>query len=111
MFALFITQKCNQNFNPIFTSKTWPYDNYTPWAQGSEASVSILQGEIEQLTISKDSSAVSEQCSATRIPISTDDTHMYAMQGDDPNAFKDSTHGDRKPMMDYKSKCTIFEGG
>merc|ERR550539_1589109 len=42
----------------------------------------MFQGEMEQLTISKDSSAVSEQCSATRIPISTDDTHMYAMQGD-----------------------------
>ena len=47
----------------------------------------MLQGEMEQLTISKDSSAVSKQCSATRIPISTNNSKMYEMQGDDPNAL------------------------
>ena len=57
---------------------------------------SVLQGEMEQLTISKDSSAVSNQCSATRIPITTDTNHIYEMQGDDPSVLPASTRKDRK---------------
>ena len=51
---------------------------------------------MEQLTISKDSSAVSNQCSATRIPITTDTTQLYEMQGDDPSVLPASTSKDRQ---------------
>ena len=52
----------------------------------------VTQGEIEQLTISKESSAVSKQCASSRIPITTGrndgfdhNDEMYEMQGDDPD--------------------------
>jgi hypothetical protein len=62
----------------------------------------VLQGEMEQLTISKDSSAVSNQCSATRIPITTDTSQTYEMQGDDPSVLPASTSKDRKSEGNYK---------
>ena len=53
----------------------------------------ITQGEIEQLTISKESSAVSKQCATSRIPITSgknedfdQNDEMFEMQGDDPNS-------------------------
>lgn len=55
---------------------------------------------MEQLTISKDSSAVSEQCSAARIPITTDDSQMYELQGDDPNVLMSSPSKDRHYMTE-----------
>ena len=57
---------------------------------------------MEQLTISKDSSAVSNQCSATRIPITTDNSHIYEMQGDDPRVLPASTSKDRRFKGNYK---------
>ena len=62
----------------------------------------LLQGEMEQLTISKDSSAVSNQCSATRIPITTDNSHIYEMQGDDPRVLPASMSKDKRFEGNYK---------
>ena len=57
----------------------------------------VTQGEIEQLTISKESSAVSKQCASSRVPITTrknDDNElkdaMFEMQGDDPSSYRDN---------------------
>ena len=55
----------------------------------------VTQGEIEQLTISRESSAVSKQCASSRIPITTGknddfdhgDDDMFEMQGDDPDVY------------------------
>ena len=58
---------------------------------------SLLQGELEQLTISKECSAVSEQCSPVRIPMTIqdnddDDSQMDSgFQGDDPYALTSVT--------------------
>ena len=60
----------------------------------------VTQGEIEQLTISKESSAVSKQCASSRIPITTrkndgfnHNDEMFEMQGDDPDVH---VHTSRK---------------
>ena len=66
--------------------------------QGNQISLRLLQGEIEQLTISRESSAVSKQCASSRFPITTrknDDNElkadMFEMQGDDPSSYIDKS--------------------
>ena len=63
----------------------------------------VTQGEIEQLTISKESSAVSKQCASSRVPITTrknDDNQleddMFEMQGDDPSRYIDKSRMENK---------------
>ena len=62
---------------------------------------------MEQLTISEDCSAVSEQCSSARVPITTtdDDMQMYElMQGDDPNVLMHSSSKDRQYLTHNNGK-------
>ena len=66
--------------------------------QGNQISLRLLQGEIEQLTISRESSAVSKQCASSRVPITTRNNDendlkddMFEMQGDDPSSYIDKS--------------------
>ena len=70
----------------------------------------VTQGEIEQLTISKESSAVSKQCASSRIPITTrkndgfdHNNEMFEMQGDDPDVH---VHTSRKKN---KGRYFVFQ--